>query len=264
MTGMQANRNSGKSIEFKGGTLQAMTAVIRDPNVMKLADAMHAMLGGMGEFFAGEPTIIDLTGTALPERMDWSGLASLLRRYGLQPVAVQGIPEAYGDGARKAGLAVLSGDLIKTAPDSSAKKAPTPTSTTAPEAAPAPQPSGTQAEPAARTMVIDRPLRSGQQIYARGCDLVVLGGVSNGAEIIADGNIHCYGPLRGRALAGAHGDSAARIFTTSLGAELVSIAGVFRTFERGLPEEVAGRAALITLTGSGDKAQLRLDPLQLG
>ncbi|MBB4010697.1 septum site-determining protein MinC [Niveibacterium umoris] len=255
---MQANRSNGKTIEFKGGTLQAMTAIVRDPNVMKLADAMHAMLGGMGEFFAGEPTVLDLTGTSLPERMDWSGIASLLRRYGLQPVAVRGIPEAHGDGARKAGLAVLSGDL-RNAPAAGANQP-------EPAAAPVASKADPESTPASanRSMVIDRPLRSGQQIYARGCDLIVVGGVSNGAEIIADGNIHCYGPLRGRAIAGAQGDQKARIFTTSLGAELVSIAGVFRTFERGLPEEVAGRAAQITLTGEGDKAQLRLDPLQLG
>ncbi len=260
MTGMQANRSNGKTIEFKGGTLQAMTAMVRDANVMKLADAMHAMLGGMGEFFAGEPTVIDVSGTALPERMDWAGVASLLRRYGLQPVAVRGAPEQHADGARKAGLAVLPPDSGK--PSSAASRvstteAPPPE---APAAAPQVEPPPTAA---GRTMVIDRPLRSGQQIYARGADLVVIGGVSNGAEVIADGNIHCYGPLRGRAIAGAQGDQQARIFTTSLGAELVSIAGVFRTFERGLPEEVAGRAALITLTGDGDKAQLRLDPLQL-
>ncbi len=260
MTGMQANRSNGKTIEFKGGTLQAMTAVVRDANVMKLADAMHAMLGGMGEFFAGEPTVIDVSGTALPERMDWAGVASLLRRYGLQPVAVRGAPEQHADGARKAGLAVLPPDAGK--PSSAASRLST--ADTPPPEAPA---AATKVEPpptaGGRTMVIDRPLRSGQQIYARGADLVVIGGVSNGAEVIADGNIHCYGPLRGRAIAGAQGDHQARIFTTSLGAELVSIAGVFRTFERGLPEEVAGRAALITLAGDGDKAQLRLDPLQL-
>ena len=264
MTGMQAHRNNSKTIEFKGGTLQAMTAVVRDPNVMKLADAMHALLGGMGEFFAGEPTIIDLSGATLPERLDWSGMTSLLRRYGLQPVAVRGIPEAYGDGARKAGLAVLTAGAVKAAPDTGATTAPVQADTKPTEVGPTPQTAPKPTAAATRTMVIDRPLRSGQQIYARGADLVVIGGVSNGAEIIADGNIHCYGPLRGRALAGAQGDQAARIFTTSLGAELVSIAGVFRTFERGLPEEVAGRAALITLTGAGEKAQLRLDPLQLG
>ncbi len=262
MTGMQANRSNGKTIEFKGGTLQAMTAVVRDPNVMKLADAMHAMLGGMGEFFAGEPTVIDVSGTSLPERMDWAGVASLLRRYGLQPVAVRGAPEQHADGARKAGLAVLPPDAGK--PSSAASRISTLDTAAAEAPAPAAPPkTESPTVPAGRTMVIDRPLRSGQQIYARGADLVVIGGVSNGAEVIADGNIHCYGPLRGRAIAGAQGDHQARIFTTSLGAELISIAGVFRTFERGLPEEVAGRAALITLTGEGDKAQLRLDPLQL-
>ncbi|HWU85285.1 MAG TPA: septum site-determining protein MinC, partial [Rhodocyclaceae bacterium] len=83
----------------------------------------------------------------------------------------------------------------------------------------------------AAAMVVDKPLRSGQRIYAQGGDLVVLAMVSAGAEIIADGNIHIYAPLRGRALAGAQGDHQARIFTTSFEAELVSIAGVYRTFE---------------------------------
>ena len=91
--------------------------------------------------------------------------------------------------------------------------------------------------------------------------MVLLGGVSPGAEIIADGSIHCYGPLRGRAIAGAQGDDSARIITSNFGPELVSIAGVFRTFESGIPGTLAGRAAQVRL--SGVENTLNIEPLQL-
>ena len=113
-------------------------------------------------------------------------------------------------------------------------------------------------------MVIERPLRSGQQIYARDTDLVLLAGVSHGAEVIADGSIHCYGPLRGRALAGARGNPAARIFSMNFGPELISVAGVYRTFERGIPEAVGGKAAQVRLAGEGDKQNLVVEPISLG
>ena len=106
-------------------------------------------------------------------------------------------------------------------------------------------------------MVIDRPLRSGQQVYAKGCDLIVLAVVSFGAEVIADGNIHVYAPLRGRALAGAHGDTTARIFTTCLEPQLVSIAGTYRTTEKELPADVLGKPAQIWLDGDS----LVIEPL---
>jgi len=122
----------------------------------------------------------------------------------------------------------------------------------------------TPAAPAANTMIIERPLRSGQQIYARGSDVVILGGVSNGAEVIADGSIHCYGPLRGRALAGAQGNTAARIITTCFAPELVSIAGVYRTFERGITANLAGKPAHAVLRASGSGQQtLNIETLQL-
>ena len=255
---MMANRSASKAIEFRGGSLTATTALIRDANAMKLADAMHTQLGGMPDFFSGEPAVLDFSHLENhPERIDWAGLTSLLRRYRLQPVAVTSLPAEYADSARKAGLAVLEG--IQKSPQQASAPAPAPIAQT--ETSPEPQP---QSQPGGSpSLIIDRPLRSGQQVYARGGDLILLGGVSNGAEVIADGSIHCYGPLRGRAIAGAQGDTSARIITTSLGAELVSIAGVFRTFERGLPEEVAGKAADIRLTGSGETAQLNIAPLAL-
>jgi septum site-determining protein MinC len=99
------------------------------------------------------------------------------------------------------------------------------------------------------TLVVDSPLRSGQRVYARGGDLVVLSAVSFGAEVIADGHIHVYGPLRGRAIAGASGDASARIFSTAMDPQLVSIAGIYRTTEVPFPDEVQGRPAQVHLDG---------------
>ena len=107
------------------------------------------------------------------------------------------------------------------------------------------------------TMVIDKPLRSGQRVYARGGDLVVLAVVSFGAEVIADGNIHVYAPLRGRAIAGARGNTDARIFSTCLEAQLVSIAGIYRTTETPLPATVLGQPAQIWLDGE----KIMVEPL---
>lgn len=258
-----------KPIEFKAGTLTAMSAVLREIDIVRLADAMQVMLGGMGEFFIGEATIIDISQVSkIPDRVDWSGLQSLLRRYGLQPVALRGAPEHLHDAARRAGLAVLTeqaaklkGSSVVELKPAAAPAEPVPVAA-APITEPAPIPAQVASEPSS-TMVIDRTIRSGQQIYAKGCDLVILGAVSNGAEVIADGSIHCYGPLRGRAIAGAAGNRKARIFSSNFGPELIAVAGVFRTFEKGIPGPIAGKPAQALLRGEDDKAALILEPLKL-
>ena len=101
--------------------------------------------------------------------------------------------------------------------------------------------------PSSCALIIDKPLRSGQHVYAKGRDLVVMAMVNPGAEIMADGHIHVYAPLRGKAIAGARGNKDARIYTTCLEAELVSIAGVYRTSDTPIPKEVAGKSAQIRL-----------------
>ena len=101
------------------------------------------------------------------------------------------------------------------------------------------------------TLVIDKPLRSGQKVYARGADLVVLAMVNQGAEVVADGNIHVYAPLRGKAMAGACGNTNARIFSLCLEPELISIAGVYRTSEHPLAPDVHGKAAQVRLSSDG-------------
>jgi septum site-determining protein MinC len=100
-------------------------------------------------------------------------------------------------------------------------------------------------------MVVDKPLRSGQKVYARGADLVVLAPVNQGAEVVADGNIHVYAPLRGKAMAGARGNTEARIFSICLEPELISIAGVYRTSENPLPADIQGKAAQVRLSSDG-------------
>jgi septum site-determining protein MinC len=102
-------------------------------------------------------------------------------------------------------------------------------------------------------MVITKPLRSGQKIYARGGDLVVLAMVNRGAEVIADGNIHVYAPLRGKAMAGARGNTGARIFSLCLEPELVSIAGIYRTTEKELAGDVLGKPAQVRLSDDGSE-----------
>ncbi|MBR0565690.1 septum site-determining protein MinC [Azoarcus sp. L1K30] len=250
-----------RSIEFRNTTLGATIALLRETEPVGLADSLHKMLGGMPDFFNGEAAILDFSAiSAPPARIDWAGLLSLLRRYQLQPIGVRNLPSELSAGARQAGLALLdnlelrersAGDTPKPAP---AAVAP------APKAEPVVPPTAT---PQANTVFVERPLRSGQQVYARGGDVVLLAGMSNGAEVIADGSIHCFGPLRGRALAGAQGNAAARILATNFGPDLVSIAGVYRTFEKGIPEAYAGRGAMVRLSAAGTAQNIEIDPLQL-
>lgn len=177
-------------------------------------------------FFSNTPVVIDLDGVVdTPDEVDFSGLYQLLRGHGMVPVGIRnGSPELQTS-ARQAGLPALPESR---APGGAARK---------PE----------RADPApARSRIFSHPVRSGQQIYAPDGDLIVLGTVSAGAEVIADGNIHIYGALRGRALAGVKGDVEPRIFCQSLEAELVSIAGRYRISEQIDPAD-RGKAMQIHL-----------------
>jgi septum site-determining protein MinC len=110
-------------------------------------------------------------------------------------------------------------------------------------------------------LVIDKPLRSGQQVYARGRDLVLLAMVNAGAEVIADGHIHVYAPLRGKAMAGARGYADARIFALSLEPELLSIAGIYRTSDVPLPKNIWGHPTQVRLVAGPDGDKLEMHPI---
>jgi septum site-determining protein MinC len=242
-------------------TLTALRLQVAD--LATLVAALDERFADSPGLFDNDPVAIDLSplrDSAAP--VDIAGLLPHLRRHGMLPIAAQGGNPAQMAAARAAGLAE--------APDA-------PTGATArAEAAAAPRdlvrevpviqevvrevvrevevirevvkevPAAGGVAPA---MVVDKPLRSGQRVYARGGDLVVLAVVSFGAEVIADGSIHVYAPLRGRAIAGARGDTSARIFSTCLEPQLVSIAGIYRTTETPLPDNVRGRPAQVRLDG---------------
>lgn len=264
-------------IQFRNTQLEATVAVLQAVEPSPLADALHKMLGGMPDFFNGDALILDFSALPHPPAsVDWAGLNSLLRRFRLQPIGVIGLGEEHAAGARRIGLAELDAALTSAAPATPASMSAEKLANPAPamrqeveaeaalrqSAAPtSPTPSVAPTANGLETVFVDRMLRSGQQVYARDANLVIIGGVNAGAEILADGSIHCYGPLLGRAIAGAQGNEQARILATHFGPELVSIAGTFRTFEAGIPAEFGGRAVQVRLQGK--EATLTIDPLPL-
>ena len=232
-------------IEFKGTTLPVVAVTLRSLQAEALSKAASALFGD-DAFFDGDAALLELSQLGDEHAADWAQLKQIFKAHGLHVIGVRGGSDELRLSAATAGLPAFAAS--ERAPRSTASsEAPPPPVEAAPatvDLTPPPVPSAPTSMP---TMVIDRPLRSGQQIYARGGDLVVLAAVNAGAEVIADGSIHIYAPLRGRALAGASGDAGARIFTTRFEAELVSIAGVYRTFETGVAKELAGRPVQVQL-----------------
>jgi septum site-determining protein MinC len=182
-------------------------------------------IGRSPRFFQNAPVVLDLRGVEnFTEAAEFERVTNKLRALTLTMVGVQNAQPAQLEAATAAGLASF-----------------------APNASTQPRASGPSAPPAAtKARLVTEPVRSGTQIYARGGDLIVIAAVSPGAELVADGNIHVYGALRGRALAGAAGDEAARIFCTRLEAELISIAGRYLVSEQ-LPAEQRGFPVQIAL-----------------
>lgn len=235
------------SFEIKSANLPLVALLLKSADLDVLAQELALRFGDIPDFFDQDPVVIDLAPLQVkesiePTALDFPALIALLVDYRLVPIAARG-----GSAAQMA--AALQAGLLAT-PD---------TYLLSPKPAPAPDQTAAQA-PAAPlgALIIDKPLRSGQQVYARGRDLVVLAMVNAGAEVIADGHIHVYAPLRGKAMAGARGNTEARIFALALEAELLSIAGVYRTGENPLPPNVAGRPAQVRLVAGeegsdGDK-----------
>jgi septum site-determining protein MinC len=235
------------TFEIKSANLPLVALLLKSPDLDLLALELRGRFGDIPDFFDHDPLVIDL-GPLHGSPVDFEQLLALLKPYRVMPVAVKGGTEEQMQAALEVGLAA--------APDAAPVAAPAPRSADRHDRQ-AEQPAAAPVVPIASAMVIDRPLRSGQQVYARGRDLVVLSMVNPGAEVIADGHIHVYAPLRGKAIAGARGDSNARILTLCLEPELVSIAGVYRTSENPLPDNLHGKPAQIRL--QADK--LVMDPL---
>jgi septum site-determining protein MinC len=210
-----------------------------------IGDRLRSQIERAPSLFRGAPLAIDLAALESAE-LDLAGLVELVRGQGIVPVAIRGGDDAMRDIADELNLGVLEWTQETVTEPQIANQ------DTAAEPQPT-QPKTQDPKPATRvektpTRLITQPVRSGQHIYARGGDLLVLGTVSAGAEVIADGHIHVYGKLHGRALAGAQGDGEARIFVQSLEAELIAVAGVYMVSEE-LNEELRGSAVQAYLQG---------------
>ena len=245
---MTAAPNIGNAaFALRSTAMTLVSVVLKTTDLVELATQLAACFDDTPELFDHDAVVIDLTPLRDLEdqNIDVRALVALLKQHRMMPVAAKGGNAQQMAAAHAEGLAA--------APEGGASADPAhPTTPATPEPAASPPPV------AATTLIIDRPLRSGQQVYARGGDLVVLGVVSHGAEVIADGSIHVYGPLRGRAIAGAKGDGSARIFATAMEAQLISIAGTYRTTETELPPQVLGKPAQVRLA----EDQLIVEPLK--
>ena len=230
-----------------------MALIVKTADLDGLAHDLSQQYGENGEmpdFFDHDPLVIDVSQLdAKTPVQNLAPLLKVLKSCRLVAVALRGATPAWMDSARILGLVEAPLEVLRTKARALVEVSTTPVREIIREV------------PGPATMVIDRPLRSGQKIYARGGDLVVLSMVNQGAEVVADGNIHVYAPLRGKAMAGASGNTQARIFSLCLEPELISIAGVYRTSENPLPSSVNGKAAQVRLSDDGQE-KLLIDPLK--
>lgn len=240
--------------ELKIGQVGIANLRVRNLDVAQLAQEMHERVSRAPKLFARAAVVLDFGG--LPQTPDVGtarALVEALRDAGALPVAL-----AYGTSANEQlamdlGLPVLAKFRAQYESQSGAA-APQPAAVAEPpraarerEAAP---PAAVQKQSAGGPGLVQAaPVRSGQQVYAENRDLTVLATVGAGAEVIADGSIHIYGPLRGRALAGAQGNEGARIFCREFHAELVAVAGHYKVLE-DIPKELRGKAVQIWLDAS--------------
>ncbi|MBC3910163.1 septum site-determining protein MinC [Undibacterium umbellatum] len=245
------NSLTRKPIEIKISTVVAVAILLHDSAFPVLEAALKEMTAGSPDFFDDEFAVIDVE--AITEQaLDWDALIPLFKSHGLNPVAVRHAREEDHVTIRSHGLSI---DVVSKPRAEPELKAEVPVEQPAPapvEIAPVEAPVAVEPQVIIRNMpamVIDTPVRAGQRIYARGADLIITASVNNGAEVIADGSIHVYAPLRGRALAGATGNTEARIFALTMEPELVSIAGIYRTFENGFPPLLPHHPVQVKLHG---------------
>ena len=263
--------------DVKSARLDVLSLQLRNDDFGQLETALEQRLKQLGDF-ASMPFVLDLEQISNAPDLPVDKLVRMFRRHGLQLVGLRHQDETVAQLAAKHGLAfsVLPESIADTQIRATAAQmapvmaAPVAAVVTTP-AAEVEAESGLLSDrlakeanitsfydkpklaepitdqPAKPTVVIRQPIRTGQQVYAENADLIVLSMVSVGAEIIADGNIHVYAPLRGRALAGAGGNKKARIFVQHMQAELVSVAGVYRTFEQDLPADLRNQAVQVYL-----------------
>lgn len=230
-------------LEFKSASLTVPCLRFFNSDLLVIEAALREKVAQAAEFFRDSPVMMDLQPLYEQQQsVDVEALVSLLRTLGMMPMGLRGGNEAQNQAALALGIfcqaATVATVAQKKGPDAGdiavACDGPAATGDATPVA-----------EKSQENKVISHPVRSGQRVYASG-DLTVIATVSAGAEIMAEGNIHVYGSLRGRALAGVQGDTSSRIFCTDLQAELISIAGIYKLRD-DIAKEVQHKPAHISL-----------------
>lgn len=236
------------AIELRFGHVNLAQVRLRTTDPQAIREALAARVASAPKFFDRTAVSLDLGALeAPPEPAELRAIMAAVRGAGVMPIGL-----AHGAPAVESLADALALPVIRQFRDEAERKKPDPAvapPTGARAGAPAGSARAAPAQDAAPTSQMHHAIiRSGQRVYARGRDLVVTATVGAGSEVIADGSVHVYGALRGRAIAGARGDATARVFCQEFHAELVSIAGVFRVFET-IPPELEGRAVQAWLEG---------------
>ena len=244
---MNVKTDTQDACDLRFGQVGIACVRVRRVDAAALCEELERRVRAAPQMFARAAVVLDLSHLLdLPDDGTVDALLEAVRSAGMLPVGL-----AYGTSetealAKRMGLPLIA--KFRAAYEPAQDSTPPPRNEPAPAAPPEPILSA----PASGSMLGAQhhigSVRSGQQIYARDRDLVVVGAVANGSEVIADGNIHIYGGLRGRAMAGAQGDEKARIFVSDFRAELVAIAGQYRVFEQ-IPDNLEGQSVQCWLEG---------------
>jgi septum site-determining protein MinC len=215
------NAATNQCFKLKGSLFTLTILLLLDAESKEFSTQLAATIQQSPQFFRHAPVVLDVSEIHNDQnKINLTAITQELRKQGMIPVGIRGANDKLKECAIDLGLAFLNTHLPElptiTKDDNKNNKTAT---------------SSENNRSLNKTRIITHPVRSGQQVYAEGSDLIILGSVSPGAEILADGNIHVYGIVRGRVLAGIMGDTSARIFCKSLAAELISIAGRYLVSE---------------------------------
>lgn len=230
-----------------GTTLTVLSIAVGRETLADQAAALAEQVATSPGFYRGAPVLLNITAaTQMTAPEDFASLKLMTEELGMVPVGVQGGSADQRGAALMAGLPAFPTGAsagLRTERARQGGEAPAPEPKPAAPVAASPPPA---VEGGGRARLVAQNVRSGAQVYAKGTDLIVLGAVAAGAEVIADGHVHIYGPLRGRAIAGASGDTEARIFCRALEAELIAVAGRYMVHD-DIPGSVRGKPVGVML-----------------
>jgi septum site-determining protein MinC len=258
-TNLESNPNDAAAdaplpvVDIRYGQVGLLHVRIRTLDPGAILDELTGRVAAAPHFFRRTAVCLDLISLEkVPEGAEIRAAIEAVRRAGMLVVGLAGDSDGLEAVAIALNLPVISSFRARARPVpvlQPAQPAPVaPAAPVPPESAQESAPARAPADSSVPALIHSQTVRSGQRIYARNRDLIVNAGVGAGAEVMADGCLHIYGSLRGRAMAGARGESAARVFCQEFHAELVSIAGVFRVFET-IPAELAGMPVQAWLAG---------------